>query len=239
MTWSIVARDAASGAFGIAVASKVLAVGALCPWAAAGVGALSSQSYTNPLYGPDVLARLGNGEGIEAAITAVTQADEGRDWRQVHGVDHSGRAFAYTGASCVAWNGHVMGESVSVAGNMLAGPGVINETMAAWQAGAAKPFARRLMDALLAGDKAGGDKRGKQSAAIRIMKTEPWPWIDLRIDDAADPIQDLSHMLDMFLDERAPYYVTLATRDRPAGIFEPSAREAHQRGYRKALGRKE
>ena len=236
MTWSIVAKDAASGAFGVAVASKVLAVGAICPWLEAGTGALSTQSYTNPLYGPDVLAKLAAGDSIEAVIGAVTTADEGRAFRQVHGVDARGNAFAYTGASCVDWNGHALGEGVSVAGNMLAGPAVVAETMKAWADGWEKPFAQRLMDALAAGEAAGGDKRGKQSAAIRIVKAEQWPWIDLRIDDAAEPVRDLSRMLDTFLAERAPYYVTLATRNNPAGVYDPAERETYQAGYRKALG---
>lgn len=236
MTWSIVARDAASGAFGVAVASKVLAVGALCPWLEAGVGALSTQSYTNPLYGPDVLAKLAAGDGVKAAIGAVTSADAGCAVRQVHGVDAVGDAFAYTGLDCVDWNGHLVGEGVSVAGNMLAGPAVVAETMKAWVEGWDKPFARRLMDALAAGEAAGGDKRGKQSAAIKVVKTEPWPWIDLRIDDSTEPVQQLSRMLDRFLAERAPYYVTLATRDNPAGIYNPPEREAYQAGYKKALG---
>ena len=236
MTWSIVAKDATSGAFGVAVASKVLAVGAVCPWLEAGAGALSTQSYTNPLYGPDVLAELATGGGIEAAIGAVTSADEGCAFRQVHGIDAEGNAFAYTGASCVNWNGHALGEGVSVAGNMLAGPAVVSETMKAWIDGWAKPFARRLMDALAAGKTAGGDKRGKQSAVIRIVKTDPWPWVDLRIDDAAEPVQDLSRMLDTFLAERTPYCATLATRNNPAGVYYPSKREAYQAGYRKALG---
>jgi uncharacterized Ntn-hydrolase superfamily protein len=236
MTWSIVAKDAASGAFGVAVASKVLAVGAICPWLEAGTGALSTQSYTNPLYGPDILAKLAAGDSIEAAIGAVTTADEGRAFRQVHGVDARGNAFAYTGASCVDCNGHALGEGVSVAGNMLAGPAVVAEAMKAWTDGWEKPFAQRLVDALAAGELAGGDKRGKQSAAIKIVKTEPWPWVDLRIDDAAEPVRDLSRMLDTFLAERAPYYVTLATRENPAGVYDPAERETYQAGYRKALG---
>jgi len=236
MTWSIVAKDAASGAFGVAVASKVLAVGAICPWLEAGTGALSTQSYTNPLYGSDVLTNLAAGDGIEAAISAVISNDEGRAFRQVHGVDAQGNAFAYTGASCVDWNGHTLGEGISVAGNMLAGPRVVDETMSAWTDGWAKPFAHRLMYALAAGEAAGGDKRGKQSAAIRIVKTEPWPWIDLRVDDAAEPVRDLSRMLDTFVAERSPYYITLATRSDPAGVYDPAEREAYQAGYRKALG---
>lgn len=235
MTWSIVARDAASGAFGVAVASKVLAVGAICPWLRAGTGALSTQSYTNPLYGPDILDQLSADHGVQAAIDAVTSADPGRAWRQVHGVDASGAAFAYTGASCVDWNGHALGEGVSVAGNMLAGPEVVSDTLAAWTSGWKKPFARRLMDALAAGETAGGDKRGKQSAAIKIVKTESWHWVDLRVDDAAEPVQALSGMLDTFLNQRAPYYTTLATRAEPAGIFEEQGRAAYQAGYRRAL----
>lgn len=239
MTWSIVARDAASGGFGVAVASKVLAVGAVCPWAEAGVGALSTQSYTNPLYGPDILAALRQGGAIGDAIGAATAADDGRDWRQVHGVDAAGRAFAFTGADCVDWNGDVVGEGVSVAGNMLAGPEVVAATMQAWRDGWRSAFPRRLLDALLAGEAAGGDKRGRQSAAIRIVTTESWPAIDLRVDDHRQATDELSRLLDMFLAERAPYYAGLATRARPAGVYLPEAREALRRGYLKAHGRED
>ncbi len=236
MTWSIVARDAATGDFGVAVASCVIAVGALCPWAAAGVGALSTQSYTNPLYGPDILAALAGGAAIEAAIGSATAADEGRDWRQVHGVDSRGGAFVHTGAACVDWHGGLTGDGVSVAGNMLAGPAVIEATLAAWRDGGDKPFASRLMVALLAGDAAGGDKRGKQSAAIKVVGVEAWAKVDLRIDDAAEPVVDLARLLDGFLTGRAPYYAALATRRRPAGSYTPEARAAIARGYMRAYG---
>jgi len=236
MTWSIVARDAATGDFGVAVASKVIAVGALCPWAEGGVGALSTQSYTNPLYGEDVLAALKAGQDIETAIRAVTQADEGRDWRQVHGVDRAGRAFAFTGASCVDWIGGLAGDGVSVAGNMLAGPDIVEATMAAWRAGGAAPFARRLLDALIAGEAAGGDKRGKQSAAIRVAGAERVAKIDLRVDDAPEPTSTLSRILDSFLIERAPYYAGLPSRRNPNGSFAPEDREAIARGHRLAKG---
>ncbi len=237
MTWSIVARDAATGGFGVAVASKVLAVGALCPWVKAGVGALSTQSYTNPLYGPDILRRIDNGENVEMAIKAVTAEDEGHNWRQVHGVDAAGNAFAYTGSLCVDWCGHALGDGVSVAGNMLQRPEVVSETLAAWQAGGGKPFARRLLDALIAGEEVGGDKRGKQSAAIKIVTTEEWPWIDLRVDDASEPTAALSRLLDDFLSGRAPYYATLATRARPAGVYDPEERERFRLGYLRAQGK--
>lgn len=236
MTWSIVARDAATGAFGVAVASKVLAVGALCPWARAGAGALSTQSYTNPLYGADILAALEAGAGIEAAILAGIAADEGRDWRQAHGVDRAGRSFAYTGASCVELAGHATGDGVSVAGNMLAGPDVVPATLAAWQGGWAQPFARRLLNALIAGDAAGGDKRGKQSAALRVVVDQPYPWLDLRIDNAAEPVRELAGLLDLFDNERAPYYASAPTRQAPAGYYLPDDRARIARAYFKARG---
>lgn len=237
MTWSIVARDAATGGFGVAVASKVLAVGALCPFAEAGVGALSSQSYTNPLYGPDVLAALRAGASIEAAIADVTAADDGRDWRQVHGVDAQGRTFQFSGGACVPEVCEARGDGVTVAGNMLASPDVAAATLAAWRSGADLAFPRRLLDALAAGEAAGGDMRGKQSAAIVTVAFEPWPAVDLRVDDSPDPIGELSRLLDVFLAERAPYYATRPTRARPAGDYEPAARDAVQRGYLKATGR--
>ncbi len=236
MTWSIVARNAADGGFGVAVASRVLAVGAICPWAEAGVGALSTQSYTNPLYGPDVLAALGAGAPLGEFIGDAVQADEGRDWRQVHGVDRAGRAFAHTGAACVDWNGHATGDGVSVAGNMLAGPAVVAETMAAWETGGDLPFASRLLDALLAGEAAGGDKRGKQSAAIKVVTAEPYATVDLRVDDAAEPIQELSRLLDMYLTDRAPYQTSLARRGQPAGAYDDAGRAAAAVGYRRAMG---
>ena len=237
MTWSIVARDAATGGFGVAVASKVLAVGSLCPWVKAGVGAVSTQSLTNPLYGPLILERMQSGESVEAAIGSVTLADEGHVWRQVHGVDAEGNAFAFTGSQCIDWCGHSLGDGVSVAGNMLERTEVVSETLAAWSSGGEKPFARRLLDALIAGEEAGGDRRGKQSAAIKIITTEDWPWIDLRVDDADEPTATLSKMLDDFLIERAPYYATLATRKRPAGIYDPEKREHFRKGYLRAQGR--
>lgn len=239
MTWSIVARDAATGGFGVAIASKVLAVGALCPAMEAGVGALSSQSYTNPLYRTDVLAALRAGASVQQAIEAVTSADGGRDWRQVHGVDAAGQAFGYTGAGCVPYFGMALGEGVSVAGNMLAGPAVVTATLQAWEDGWRAPFARRLLDALIAGENAGGDKRGKQSAAILTVAYEPWAACDLRVDDHGEPTAELSRLLDVFLAERAPYYTTRPTRARPDGVEDPAAREAMARGYRKAMGLEE
>ncbi len=239
MTWSIVARDAASGGFGVAVASNVLAVGGLCPWLAVGVGALSTQSFTNPLYGPDVLARLGDGASIGQAIGEAVARDAGQSIRQVHGVDRDGRAYAHTGIDCIGWAGHALGDGSSIAGNMLAGPDVVDATLATWPDGWRQPFARRLLDALAAGEAAGGDKRGKRSAGIRVVRREAWPWIDLRADDGPEPIRRLSELLDDFLTDRAGYYAALPSRADPAGVVDATDRERIWRGYMRATGRED
>ncbi len=141
MTWSIVARDR-SGAFGIAIASKFFAVGALCPAIRTGKGALSTQALMNPLYARDGLALLEAGHSAAEAIVRITGADAGRESRQVHAVDAHGRTGAHTGSNCIDWCGHLAGEGFSVAGNMLAGPQVIAQTARAYREAAALPFAR-------------------------------------------------------------------------------------------------
>ena len=158
MTWSIIARDA-GGAFGIAIASRFFAVGALCPHIRSGVGAVSTQALVNPLYARPALDALERGTPPQQVLQQVTAADEGRDHRQIHVIDADGATAAFTGASCIDWCGHTSGKGYSVAGNMLAGPQVISATAAAYEAGSDLPFAERLIAALAAGDAAGGDKR--------------------------------------------------------------------------------
>lgn len=238
MTWSIVARDPASGAFGVAISSRVIAVGALCPWVTAGVGALSSQSYTSPVAAERTLTGLARGLGFEAAIAKALHDDRGRDWRQIHGVDTEGRAHAYTGTSCVDWCGHWTGDAVSVAGNMLAGPAVVEATASAWLDGNHRPFADRLLAALEAGQNVGGDKRGQQSAALLVVGAEAHAEVDLRVDEHATPTAELRRVFDLFWVERRPYYATLPTRDDPSGIFEPEAREAFVAAFKAANDRR-
>ncbi len=161
MTWSIVARDPQTGHLGIAVASKVLAVGAMCPWLRFGVGAVSSQSFSSPLAGERTLTVLALGFPPERAIEVALIDDEGRSWRQIHGVDDQGRPGAFTGSDCVDWCGHWTGENVSVADNMLAGPDVVEATVNTWLGAEGLAFDERLLVALAAGEAAGGDKRGK------------------------------------------------------------------------------
>jgi uncharacterized Ntn-hydrolase superfamily protein len=198
MTYSIVARDADSGAFGVAVATCNLAVGGIVPFLAAGVGAAASQARSNPLYGGWALELLTQGTAAEKVVAEVTARDDNRDHRQLHVVDGQGRAAVFTGAATVPWAGAEAHEGFSVAGNMLAGPAVLPAMVAAYRAHNRAPLALRLMAALEAGQSAGGDKRGRQSAAMRIITDQPYPWLDLRVDDDPDPVGRLRALLDLF-----------------------------------------
>ncbi|PSC03200.1 DUF1028 domain-containing protein [Alsobacter soli] len=218
MTWSIVAKDPATGHFGVAIATRFFAVGALCPHGRGGVGALATQALMNPLYGFRGLRMLEDDIPAEQVVAALTAADEGRDQRQLHVIDRHGRNFAWTGPACVDWCGHVLADGVSVAGNMLAGPAVVADTLAAYQANSDQPFAERLIRALEAGEAAGGDKRGKQSAALKIWTTEEYPILDLRVDDHADPLAELRRLWDVAHERYIPFSGAFATRDNPAGI---------------------
>jgi uncharacterized Ntn-hydrolase superfamily protein len=194
MTWSLIARDSATGAFGIAVATKNFAVGSRVPHIAARIGAVATQALVNPFYGVNGVKLLRAGKSPDEIVATLLATDDGRDQRQVHVMDAAGRIAAHTGKACVDWCGHTRGDDFSVAGNMLAGPAVIAETAKAYAANAAQPFPRRLIAALKAGEAAGGDKRGKQSAAVVIYGEEEWPDLDLRVDDHVDPLAELERL---------------------------------------------
>jgi uncharacterized Ntn-hydrolase superfamily protein len=225
MTWSIIARDAATGAFGVAVATKFFAVGALCPHASAH-GALATQALVNPTFGPRGLRLLAEGIGAPHVVAALVESDEGRDHRQLHVLDRNGLMAAYTGAACIDWCGHTIGADHCVAGNMLAGPQVIEETSMAYAANARRPFARRLIAAMKAGEAAGGDKRGKQSAALVIFGEEEWPVLDLRVDDHADPLPELERLEHVSRERFVHFRQFLPTRANPAGVFDRAQIEA-------------
>jgi uncharacterized Ntn-hydrolase superfamily protein len=225
MTWSIVARDA-SGALGIAIASKFFAVGALCPAIRTGKGALSTQALMNPLYARDGLALLDAGHSAAAAIERITAADSGRDSRQVHMVDAQGSTHAHTGSNCIDWCGHVAGEGYSVAGNMLAGPQVLEATVAAFVASRGRPLGERLLAAMAAGDAAGGDKRGKQAAALRLHGDDDYPRLDLRVDDHAEPIDELRRLYDKSFERFQPFIACLASSRDPVGVLHRDEIEA-------------
>ena len=220
MTWSIVARDAETGAFAVAVTTRFFAVGAVCPWVMSGVGAVSTQALVNPYLGSKGLKLLA--EGISAADTlqALLATDEGQALRQIHMIDSRGRTAAHTGSDCLNWAGHRAGEGVSVAGNILAGPRVVEDTLAAYQANPKLPFAERLIAALDAGQVAGGDSRGKQSAALRIFTSEDYPFLDLRVDDHAEPLVELRRLYEVYQRDYAVFRPIVPTKANPTGITD-------------------
>ncbi|HLX21986.1 MAG TPA: DUF1028 domain-containing protein [Usitatibacter sp.] len=220
MTWSICALDRATGQLGVAVASRFFAVGALCPAIRAGKGALSTQALINPLYARDGLALLDEGVDPKSIVVKLTGADAGREVRQFHVIDAKGQSARHTGSNCVPWCGHRSGPDYSMAGNMLAGPQVLEETERAYVASAAMPFAERLMTAMEAGEKAGGDKRGKQGAAILIHGTEDYPLLSLRVDDNPDPLAELRRLHAASRERFQAFMTCLATDADPVGIID-------------------
>ena len=225
MTWSILARDD-QGRFGVAIASRFFAVGALCVHVQRGVGALSTQALMNPLYGPAGLALLAAGESASDVIKTLTDADAGRAQRQLHVLPASGPAAAHTGSGCIDWCGHQMADDFSVAGNMLAGPQVIAATADAYVRTQGLPLAERLLAAMVAGEAAGGDKRGKQAAALRIHGDQDYPELDLRVDDHEDPIVELQRLYLKSLERFQPFVKCLAGRDDPVGLTDRTEIEA-------------
>jgi uncharacterized Ntn-hydrolase superfamily protein len=225
MTWSIVARDPHTGQIGIAVATCAFAVGALVPSVETGIGAVASQAMVNPFYGPRGLALLLAGDSPQEAIGTLTAADEGRADRQLHLMRADGRNAAYTGTACVPWCGHEVRENFSVAGNMLAGPEVVRDTVASFEASAGRPLFARFLEALRAGEAAGGDKRGRQSAAMLIHDAEEYPLLDIRVDDHADPLAELGRLVGVWSGRPRVYRGAMPSRVRPSGIVGRGAVE--------------
>ncbi len=226
MTWSIAAHDPETGAFAVAIATCVVAVGANCPFVRSGVGAVSTQSITNRYLGPAVLDAMARGLSPADAIEGGLAGDAGRGIRQVHAVDRRGRAAAHTGANCVDWCGDRAAGGVSVAGNMLAGPAVVAETLARFEAGAALPLPERLLAAMEAGQTAGGDKRGQQSAALVLTTTEDFPDVNLRVDDHPAPLDELRRLLALWRRDREPGLRTAPRKADPSGLVDLDAIEA-------------
>jgi uncharacterized Ntn-hydrolase superfamily protein len=220
MTWSIVARDQTTGAMGIAVSTKFFAVGARVPAIEVGAGAIASQALTNPLHRRRGLILLREGVPAQDVVRLLGEPDAGREHRQIHIMDRDGRFAAHTGAECVPWCGDLIRESFSVAGNMLAGPQVIAETARAYEAQAAMPFPRRLIAALKAGEAAGGDKRGKQAAALLIYSTEEYSDLDLRVDDHVDPLAELERLERVSRERWTHFRRFLPNRNDPSGVFD-------------------
>lgn len=227
MTWSIVAHDPESGAFAVTVATANFAVGASCPFVRAGVGAVSTQSMTNRYLGPAILDALARGVAPMAAIEGALAGDDGAHLRQVNVVDRHGRSAAWTGRHCVEWCGSESAPNVGVAGNMLAGRAVVADTLAAM--GGAGTLPERMMAAMHAGQAAGGDKRGRQSAAMRLVTTEDFPDLDLRVDDHPEPFAELARLLAMWQRDVQPGLGTRPRKADPAGLVDLDAIEANWR----------
>ena len=194
-TFSIAARAARAAEFGVAVATARPAVGALVPWVSPG-GAIATQARVNTDLGRHGLALVEHGVPIGTALRGLLEADPEREIRQLHGVD-TADAFVHTGARCVEWCGHLAGDGFTVAGNMLAGEGVIKAMAEAFTAAESEELSARLLAALEAGQAAGGDKRGKQSAALLVASAEPRGYHNLRVDDHADPVAELRRVYEV------------------------------------------
>jgi len=226
MTWSIIAKDGATGQFGIAVATKFFAVGALVPHIAAGHGAIATQALVNPYYGIDGVKLLREGRAPREIVETLIAADSGRESRQLHIVDASGRIAAHTGSECVDWCGHIEGKGFSIAGNMLAGARVLDDTAKAYIESQALPFAQRLIAAMRSGEAAGGDKRGRQSAALLIYGEEEWSDLDLRVYDHTDPLAELQRLEAVSRERWVHFRQFLPSRKNPAGITDRATIDA-------------
>jgi uncharacterized Ntn-hydrolase superfamily protein len=226
MTWSIIARDSPTGQIGIAIATRFFAAGALVPHIAAGLGAIATQALVNPYYGIDGLTLVREGRAASDIVKALLATDDGRESRQLHVMDSQSRIAAHTGADCVDWCGDIAGDEFSIAGNMLAGPRVLDETAKAYHANRNLPFPRRLIAAMQAGELAGGDKRGRQSAALVIHDREEWPALDLRVDDHPDPLIELKRLERVSRERWVHFRPFLPTRANPAGVTDRATIDA-------------
>jgi uncharacterized Ntn-hydrolase superfamily protein len=230
VTYSIAACDLDAGQWGVATQSKFLAVGSVVPWAEPNVGAIATQAYANPRYGPDGLRLLREGLTVDEVVVQLTAADEGRDHRQLGLVDAHGQAATYTGAACMDWAGGVAGHSFAAQGNILVSSDTVEELAASFAGSAGGPLAERLIDALFAAQAAGGDRRGQQSAALLVVERDGGygglsdVLVDLRVDDHEEPLPELrrlyrSHQL--LFGKTAP--------ERWLGVDDDLARELQER----------
>jgi uncharacterized Ntn-hydrolase superfamily protein len=226
MTWALLAHAPEPGSCAVAGPTGALAVGASCPFVRTGVGAVSTQSITNRYLGPAVLDGMARGLSPAMAIEGALVGDEGKHLRQVHAIDGHGRHAAWTGQHCVEWCGSHSGTGWSVAGNMLSGPQVIADTAASFIARQDLALPERMLNALQAGEGAGGDKRGRQSAALKLVTTEDFPDIDLRVDDHTAPLDELERLLRLWRASRAPSLKLAPRRANPSGSTDLDAMEA-------------
>jgi uncharacterized Ntn-hydrolase superfamily protein len=241
-TYSIAACDLQAAQWGVATQSKFLAVGSVVPWAEPQVGAIATQAYANPRYGPEGLALLRSGSTAEETVAALTAADDGRDHRQVGVVDAHGGSATYTGAECYEWAGGLHGPCYAAQGNILVGPETVQALASTFEATTGRPLAQRLLECLAAAQQAGGDRRGQQSAALLVVERDAGyahlsdVLVDLRVDDHERPVDELQRVyrLHDLLFGRTPHEDWLEVdRELSAELVE----RLGQLGYDGELGR--
>jgi uncharacterized Ntn-hydrolase superfamily protein len=199
-TYSIAACDLAAGHWGVATQSKFLAVGSVVPWAEPGAGALATQAYANPQYGPEGLALLRDGASAEEVVARLTDADDGRDHRQLGVVDSRGGSASFTGSECMDWAGGLTGPGFATQGNILVGEETVAALATTFTATEGRPLAERLLECLAAAQAAGGDRRGQQSAALYVVERDGGyaglsdVLVDLRVDDHPQPVAELARL---------------------------------------------
>jgi uncharacterized Ntn-hydrolase superfamily protein len=224
VTFSISARCPRTGMLGVATSSKALAAGGIVPYCRAGVGAIASQSFANPYLGIDGLVLLEQGLPAERALERLIEGDPGRDLRQLAVVDKDGRAAAYTGDRCIPWAGQVFGAGYVCLGNILVGEEVVQAMAQAFETTLMEELPERLVQALEAGQEAGGDRRGRQSAGITVVAEEDYPLCDLRLDDHPDPVPELRRVYEVYKAEEAPFLRMMPRRDDPIPDWQDTIR---------------
>ncbi|MDU9409672.1 DUF1028 domain-containing protein [Pseudomonas sp. zfem001] len=218
MTFSIVARCPRSGQFGVAAATAMPAVGKLLSHAAAGAGAVATQAQVNPYLGLDGLALLRQGLSAKEVLERLKDTDPCMELRQCALIDAQGDSLCWTGEKCLPWAGSLSGEQFSVQGNRLVGPQVLDAVAEAFRHAEERPLIERLIEALAAGDRCGGDRHGESSAVIYVVDQEEYPLWDIRVDHNLDPVAELRRLHKVFAREVLPEILAMPTRDNPAGL---------------------
>lgn len=218
MTFSIVARCPRTGQFGVAAATAMPAVGKLLSHAAAGAGAVATQAQVNPYLGLDGLALLRQGLSAKEALERLKGTDPCMELRQCALIDAQGDSLCWTGEKCIPWAGSLAGEQFSVQGNRLVGPQVLDAVAEAFRHAEKRPLIERLIEALAAGDRCGGDRHGESSAVIYVVDREEYPLWDIRVDHHLDPVAELRRLHKVFAREVLPEILAMPTRDNPAGL---------------------
>jgi uncharacterized Ntn-hydrolase superfamily protein len=225
MTFSIVAHCSRTGQLGVAVSTAVPAVGAMCPYVKAGVGAISTQSWVNPYLAIEALNLIEQGRSGPDALSAVIERDEAKDLRQIGVVDAQGRAASWSGQRCTQWFGHIVERHFAAQGNMLVGELTIAEMAAAFRRDASLDLAERMLLAMEAGQRAGGDKRGRQSASLKVYADQDYALWDLRVDEHADPVAELRRVYTIARLQLLPFVEGMPKKNAQAGALPSSVSE--------------